>query len=311
MRKKVLLVEGGIGKQIALTGVVCEYAKRLGETVIVISPHDYIWWGLPGIEVYNVGHPHLYEHVIRPNDLIRLEPYHCPKTYRDEWHIISSSAHILSIIEPSSQNEPDVEKEGFLPRIALSVYEQNEAWAFKQRPENRDGFILFQPFGASHGQFGDHTSRSMPAEFAQQVAHELAKIGKVYQVSSPGIAPLDGCVVFSPETTTRQIMSVAQYASCIVAIDSFLQHACAAIKKRAIVIWGSTSERVFGYSMHINIREHECPRFIPTSLPVNDPKIDERNKYSNQFTQKTLNEIFAALQKMNLKPKEQMEVDRV
>lgn len=290
--KQVVLIEGGIGKQIAMTGVLVEAAKKSEEGIIVISPYDYIFWGLPGIEVYSINHVRLYENVIKPNNFLHLEPYHDPETYRGGRSIVLSAAAALGLpLESRSPADGPFTVDDYRPRIRLSTYEKNEAEEFVSRPDNAGGYIIFQPFGASHGPHGDNTSRSMPVEFAQKLATEMAKKYRVYQVSAPHVPVLEGCVPFSPENSPRQIMAVASKAAKIVTCDSFMNHAAVAVGRQAIVVWGSTSEKIFGYPSNINIREFQCPEFIPTRLYVNDPSLDDRNSYSNQFTEKTLNKI--------------------
>ena len=274
--KPVLLVEGGVGKQIAMTGLFQEYAKCHDDGVIVVTPHDYIFWHLPGIEVYNTNQKKLYENIIKPNTFINVEPYFVPETYRENQSIIRSAAQILGMPNTFVQ-----------PKVRFSTYELNDAEEFASRKENKDGYIVYQPFGSSHGPHGDNTSRSMEIEFATKLAEEMSKKYKIYQVSAPHIPALPNCQTFTAETSARQIMAVSKKAAHIVTIDSFMNHVAPAIGKQAIVVWGSTSEKIFGYDSNINIRELPCPDFIPTRLFVNDPDLDEKNFYSNKFTYKT------------------------
>ena len=42
-------------------------------------------------------------------------------------------------------------------------------------------------------------------------------------------------------------------------IDSYLQHAAAALGESAVVMWGGTSPGVFGYPLHRNLTRAACP----------------------------------------------------
>ena len=270
--KKSILIEGGIGKQIALTWPVLEFAKN-NETQ-VISPHSYLWEWL--IETHNTNKEKLFETVIKWTELIILDPYLDFDVYTNEKNIINTTAKILGI-----------ENKYYEPQIKLSIRERNDANEWQNRTENREWFILFQPFGAMSWPHGDPSARSLEKEFATELAFELNKIAKTYYVwlndFIPQIPPINWSI--------RQIIAVAQKAKFIICCDSFLHHWAKAVgNNNVITIWGGTSEKVYWHEWHHHIREFNCPWYNLVRF-VNDSSVDEAVQYSNKFTEKTFKKI--------------------
>ncbi len=59
--------------------------------------------------------------------------------------------------------------------------------------------------------------------------------------------------------TQQQALSLMEFFSILlhskkrILIDSSLQHAAAALRKKSTVLWNGTSPKVFGYDLHDNI----------------------------------------------------------
>lgn len=284
---KSILIDGGIGKQIALSGVINRFAME-GEDVTVVSPHDWCFWHLPNIKkVYPWGTPYLFQDILRDTEIVEFDPYKHPHVYRDGGSIIEAGAKMLW-----GDDHPPVDE--MRPVIGLGVKEHQGLKNYRDVPEHKNGVIFYQPFGAMGADGVDPSARSMPLEFAHRVADALVATGKcVYYVGTVPFAH-DGVFAFQPGTTFRQIMATIPQVDLCVGVDSSLHHAAVACGKRPIVLWGSTSEKIFGYEQFgwaRDIREQKCPDFIPLRFPLNDPEIDERVQYANQFGDYAFSEI--------------------
>ena len=148
---------------------------------------------------------------------------------------------------------------------------------------------MFQPWAAPFEPY-----RSLTPTFAAQLALELDKKYKTYQVSLPEQEQLP---MITPivNTPLKKIICISKYAKAVVGIDSALQHGARAINKKAIVLWGSTPESIFGYKENENIREHEIKAFIPNRLPINDESAIEKNKGVNEFTNKSIQKVLSLI----------------
>ena len=118
--EKFVKIDGGIGRVIAATGAVEQYAKESKEAINIVSSYPQIFYGLEGINrVYNIGMPYLYEDYIAKGEFIEPEPYNHHKYYKDEKHL----AEVFNYLLNNSDELPE-------PKIILTQNELDEAKAF-------------------------------------------------------------------------------------------------------------------------------------------------------------------------------------
>lgn len=277
--KFIIFIDGGYGRVVASTGVITEFAKK--NDVSIITPYTEIFSQNPHIKrVYTPETSYLYDDVIKDAKYIRLEPYEMYEYYNEKKHIVNCFNIQLN------------KKDEFIPPIMFfSKQEEIEAVEFINRQENQNGFILFQPWAAPFDPY-----RSLTPTFAAQLALELNKKHKTYQVSLPEQEPLS---MITPivNTPLKKIICISRYAKAVVGVDSALQHGAKAINKKAIVFWGATPESVFAYKENENIREHKIKYFVPNRLPVNDENAIEKNKGVNEFTNKSIQKVLSLISK--------------
>jgi len=111
--------------------------------------------------------------------------------------------------------------------------------------------ILYAPFAARQPQLnGSGSPKDYP--FAKELAERMIAAGhRVIQVGVEGEAQM------VPEFRTNlsfdgvgELISGCDTAVCV---DSYLQHHCWYLNKRAIVLWGISDPLIFGHSIHLNL----------------------------------------------------------
>lgn len=229
----ILEVNGGLGKSIMATAV----ASKLKEqgNVIVVSMYPEVFTGLGVISVKH-GTPWFYETYVRGQEvkIHRREPYF------EEAHILGKEHLIKTWFDICG-----LEYRGEMPVISLTPAERLEAGKT----------CLFQPYGGANPSIKYSWNRDMPPRQAKEVADRLRKTYKVYQIKSPEQPLVEGC---EPLTRPlREVFAMIRSADRLVLIDSFAQHAAAALGREATVCWITNSPKVFGYDMHENLQARE------------------------------------------------------
>ena len=55
-------------------------------------------------------------------------------------------------------------------------------------------------------------------------------------------------------TTHRQLLALIKKCDLVITVDNFLMHACHLVGKPAVVVWGATNHRVYGYPEQIHLQ---------------------------------------------------------
>ncbi len=215
-------------------------------------------------KVFNFANPlYFYEDYLTDDEsfVIKYEPYIDYNYYAKKGHIIECWNKGLGL--PTENREGDI------------FFLHNEMSAGKtQVAKLTDGFkkelVLFQWTGGKAPEKATQESyqnslmpmykRSLPQETAQEIVDALKAKGYVVGVvGHPNYPELKGAEkIFAP---IRSTLVLTKFAKGFIAIDSFLQHACACkqIDLKGVVVWGGTSPDKLGYEKHTNLRKNECP----------------------------------------------------
>ena len=93
----------------------------------------------------------------------------------------------------------------------------------------------------------------MPQEVAKAVVQKYYQQYHIIQVTRPDGYPLEGVERVDGPLSNMELFALLIASEKRVLIDSCLQHAAAALKQKATVLWVGTSPTVFGYNIHNNI----------------------------------------------------------
>ncbi len=266
-------INGGYGRVIASTGVIKKLALDTGRTINIVTGYPEIFVNNPYInKVYSLNHEYLYDDHIKGTEYKEPEPYKLQGYIDGELHIVNGFAKEL--INENTYLKPD---------LHFTNEELKEAEEFVKKMEKP--LILYQPWGSSGGKTKDKETmledpsfRSIPNEFAKKIYDELSKEYTVVLVKAPDQLGWKTALTL-PHMPLRKIFALIPYAKGIIACDSALQHACAALDKRAFVFWGSTNSNQLGYDLHRNFEgEMTKNQFNPVRVPGND--FDSGKRYS-------------------------------
>lgn len=239
-------IEGGLGKNIAATSLLPSLAKKYsGRKIIVVASYPEVFLNHPNIyRVYKVGMTqYFYEDYILGKDTLvfRHEPYFQTGHILKQKHLIENWADLLGV-EYTKQ----------LPAIHMNMIQNN----FKYSWQRNKPILLLQTNGGpfSGQQHGYSWTRDMPIELAVTIAQQFNNKYHIIQLTREGAPTIDGVEVVNFGMTNMEMFSLVSAADKLVLIDSSIQHAAAAMKKRSTVLWIGTAPENFGYDMHTNVK---------------------------------------------------------
>jgi hypothetical protein len=253
MSKVVVMVSGGIGKNVAFTAVLRCLSKSLNQKISVVTGWPLVYHGNPYIDdVWQFGYTdHFYQLYHKDTKFFNVEPY-----IHHEY--ISKKRHLLDVW----CEQLGVEYDGGLPELFLF---RNELRMAKDFIEQQDKPVLIAQFWGGpvveQKQFEETLASSqrryIPIKTAQSIVDELKDDYHIMLIADEKQQFLKGVTPLVDQL--RVVMAAIQYADKLLLIDSFAQHVAAAFNKPATVLWSGTSPDVLGYAIHDNIRKQACP----------------------------------------------------
>jgi len=237
-------IDGGCGKNIVATSVVKSIKAAYPEhKLVVVTAYPEVFIHNPHVyRVYKFGVlSYFYDDYINGKDsvILRMEPYHSGDLlYRKK---------SLSEIWCDVFNIPCVDTK---PNIYLTEREL----VFVQNKLKKEGpVLLIQSSGGVSNQNHSYSwSRDLNPDFTQNIINELkGNFNKILHVRNESQPKLENTI--SITDNFRNLFCYIVFSDKILTIDSFVQHAAAAFKKKATVGWISTSPIVFGHEIHDNI----------------------------------------------------------
>jgi hypothetical protein len=237
-------IDGGCGKNIAATAVCKSIKSAYPEhKIIVVTAWPEVFVHNPNIfRVYKFGNiPYFYDDYINNRDsiILRMEPYHSGDLLYKKKSLTEIWCDVLNI--------HCIDKK---PEIFLTEREL----LFAQNKLQKDGPILVvQSSGGAEQQGHPYSwSRDLPPSFAQDVVNSVKdKFSKVLHIRRDNQPAIEGTIQVSDNF--RNLFCYIALSDKFLGIDSFMQHTCAALGKKATVGWISNSPIVFGHENNHNI----------------------------------------------------------
>jgi hypothetical protein len=252
MSKIVVMVNGGIGKNVAFTAVLRCLSKSLNQKITVVTGWPLVYHGNPHVDdVWQFGHTdHFYQTYCKDTKFFNVEPYIHHEYISKKRHLLDVWCELLG-----------VEYDGGLPELFLF---RNELKMAKDFIESQDKPVLIAQFWGGPvvepDQFektlANNQRRHLPLETAQSIVDKLKDDYHIMLIAGKDQQFVKGVTPLVDEL--RVVMAAIQYADKLLLIDSFAQHVAAAFNKQATVLWSGTSPDVLGYSLHNNIRRESC-----------------------------------------------------
>lgn len=277
-------ISGGYGRVVSATGVIAEMSKRNPDKKInIVTGFPEIFIGNPNVnKCYSINHEYLFDDHIAGTIYKEPEPYKLQGYVNGDLHIANGFA--LELLG---------EDKFYKPELFLKEEELEEARMFVKSLNKP--VVLFQPFGSMGGKtkdgqkmLEDPSFRSLPIQFAKELYKELSKEYQVVLIKDQSQLGFQDWMTLPP-LPLRKILALIPFVHGVVSVDSSLQHACAALNKKAIVFWGSTNSNQLGYDTNVN---HEGAvrkiQYNPVRMLGND--FDAEKRYANvwQYLNDTL-----------------------
>ena len=241
----VFQIEGGIGKNVMATAVIRSISNSFPDRkIIIVTAYPEIWECNPRIyRIYQFGQiSYFYNDFIDGKDTILFlqEPYRHEDYILKRKHITHVWCEICG-----------VEWSGDTPELYFTKLESD----FVSTIINKDKPIfMIHAFGGAEDQMHKYSwARDMPPSLAQDVVDHMSKEYRVIQIKRQDQLSLNNVEYLS--LNSRQLALSLLESDKRFFIDSYMQHAAAALSIPSNVLWIANSPKTLGYSIHNNI---EC-----------------------------------------------------
>ncbi len=279
MSNIVYSIEGGIGKCIAATAVCAAVKKQYPkDNLIVISAYPDVFINNPNVyKSLQAGNiTYFYRDYIEDKKvkLMLHNPYLEVDYCQEKKHLIQIWCEMF-----------DIKYSGELPELFLT---QRELDFFQKKYQSDKPIFCLQTNGGFNLEMKYSFARDIPACVAVKIIehfspkYNIVHIRREDQMQFGGVTPMTGGF--------REVLALTMLSEKRLLIDSFLQHACAALNLPSTVCWIGTSPKILGYKLHDNILSNPFTK---------EPEL--RNSYLNkielggniqQFPFNTESEIF-------------------
>jgi ADP-heptose:LPS heptosyltransferase len=256
-----LICEGGIGKCLMGTAVVANIKRKYPDKkIIVLAGHPDVFMKNPHVHrVFHFNNPlNFYEDFIEPKGtlVIKMEPYVHLDYIQQKRHLIDVWCEMAGV--PYEVKKPEVymyDNEVKTGKLFLEQYKKPillMQTTGGKIPEKMEGDSRISAEKAMY-------RRSLPDEITKKIIDAFKDEYQILSLKAPTIPDLEGAIGIWSKQGVRPLLAIIPYVKKIFAIDSFLQHACAAYDRQAVVVWGGTSPKCLGYESNINLTRSACP----------------------------------------------------
>jgi len=250
MKYSIFHIQGGIGKHIAATAVAKAIKNNHPDRkLIVVCAYSDIFINLSFVDrVFNIGNTsYFYQEYIQDKDSLIFyhEPYYTTNHIHKRKKLIENWCDLYNLKYNGETPELKFNK--------LQFDVSKTVWSRKK------------PIMVLHTNGGMMTTdakpyawtRDMPTDIAQELVEHYKKDYHIFQITKINSPKLkDAEHVFATPQQSLSLMelfSIFLHSKKRVLIDSCMQHAAAAMKRKSTVLWNGTSPKVFGYDLHDNI----------------------------------------------------------
>jgi len=258
----VFHIEGGIGKNIAATAVVSAIKKKYPlRGIVIVTAWEDVWFNNPNIfRVYTFGNsPYFYEDIVKGRDTIVMmhNPYHCTEHIYNKHHLIQTWCNLFDI--PYSGEKPEL----YLTPRELDYVNKSLVSQFNKP------ILIIQPNGGDNNDIPYSWARDIPFNVSQKIVDKLSLDYAVLQIKRENQPALVGATPIT--LPIRHIFCLLTFSRKRLLIDSFCQHAAAALELPSTVTWIVNSPNVYGYDIHNNIISDVEERYKTTKYSYLSP----------------------------------------
>lgn len=247
MKKIIFQIDGGIGKSIMATAV-CEAIKKQypRAQLIVITGYTEVFLCNPFVDkVFNHNNlAYFYEeHIegLQPGELLTL--LHNPYLETD---FVLGHKHLIELW----CNMFGIRYNGERPQIFITDRERSNY--INQFGQSAKPIMVVQTNGGAANQGNKYSwARDIPNGVAQQVVNAFANEYNIIHLRREDQLALQNTTPLQADF--RAVCVLISISALGLYMDSFAQHAAAALGKPGVVLWIGNSPQQFGYALHNNI----------------------------------------------------------
>ena len=257
----IFQISGGLGKSIMATAVCSAIKKKYPESnLIVMSAYSDVFLNNPNVDrsYHFGGSSYFYTDFIEDKDFLLFahDPYLETAYLKQDEHLIKTWCEMFDL--PYDEEKPEL----FLTQREIDFFTSKFA---TDKP-----IMLMQTNGGAQTEHNYSWARDLPTSAVLKVIdyfkddYYIAHIRREDQQEYPNTIPVTD--------SFRTLCILLTLSQKRLLIDSFAQHAAAALDLPSTVCWVVNKPEVFGYDLHTNIQANEF---------TNKPEL--RHSYLSKF----------------------------
>ena len=239
----IFQINGGIGKVIASTSICISIKKKYPDAkLIVISAYPEVFLGNKNVDrAFAFGQQaYFYQEYVENQEVLILaqEPYLETNHIKSKEHLVETWCNMYDL--------PFVQKHG-----ELFLTQREKDFLGKGYVSEKPIFLIHANGGANDEQKYSW-ARDIPSNVVNKIIDEYSKDYHVVQMRREHQIAYDGAS--SVLDSFRHLLVLMLLSEKRLFIDSFSQHAAAALNLPSTVLWIAHNPDVFGYEIHNNIQ---------------------------------------------------------
>ena len=238
----IFQINGGIGKVIASTAICVSIKEVFPDAkLIVVSGYPDVFLGNKNVDrAYAFGQQaYFYKEYIENQEVLVFghDPYLEAKHIKQEEHLIETWCKLYGLPVTKTVGE-----------LFLT---QREIDFFGKKFVSDKPIFLMQTNGGAESEQKYSWARDIPSYVVENVIHEFKNEYNIVHMRRDNQIQYEG--TFGVSDTFRALLVLIGMSDKRLLMDSFGEHAAAALNKPSTVLWIANSPKVFGYDIHTNI----------------------------------------------------------
>ena len=238
----IFQINGGIGKVIAASAICASIKTQYPDAkLIVVSGYPDVFLGNKNVDrAYAFGQQAYFYKEYIENQEIKLfahDPYMEAKHIKQEEHLIETWCNLYGLPVTKTTGE-----------LFLT---QREIDFFSKKFVSDKPILLMQTNGGAEADQKYSWARDIPSYVVENVIYEFKEQYNIVHIRRDDQMQYEGA--FGVSDTFRALVVLISLSEKRLLMDSFGEHAAAALDKPSTVLWVANSPKVFGYDLHTNI----------------------------------------------------------
>lgn len=238
----ILQVNGGIGKVIISTAICASIKERYPDSkLIVVSGYPDVFLGNPNVDrAYAFGQQaYFYKEYIEDKEIMILghDPYLEAAHIKQEESLIETWCKLYDLPITKTVGE-----------LFLT---QREIDFFSKKFVSDKPIFLMQTNGGAESDVKYSWARDIPSYVVENVINEFKDDYNIVHIRRDDQLQYEN--TFGVSDVFRSLLVLIKLSQKRLLMDSFANHAAAALNLPSTVLWIVNSPKVFGYDMHTNI----------------------------------------------------------